>query len=151
MYLSTTLNTGHVWGRGRETIILPVLARDEEPQATTQESMFNFVRMSDGGTAALRGGCAARWRSSPTLAERVLPAGPIDWSALREHPRIREAIAKVVPGYEAIGEIDDTRQEFQIEGRTFHEPRFATPSGRAALPGVHAAARLRARPTVSSA
>ncbi|MBL8796476.1 MAG: molybdopterin-dependent oxidoreductase, partial [Planctomycetia bacterium] len=44
-YLSTTLNTGHVWGRGRETLILPVLARDEETQQTTQESMFNFVRL----------------------------------------------------------------------------------------------------------
>ena len=36
-------------GRGKETIILPVLARDEEPQPTTQESMFNYVRLSDGG------------------------------------------------------------------------------------------------------
>src|SRR5262249_36218695 len=48
-YLSTTLNTGHAWGRARETLVLPVLARDEEPEATTQESMFNFVRLSDGG------------------------------------------------------------------------------------------------------
>jgi molybdopterin-dependent oxidoreductase alpha subunit len=48
-YLSTTLNTGHAYGLARETIILPVLARDEEPQPTTQESMFNFVRLSDGG------------------------------------------------------------------------------------------------------
>ena len=30
---------------------LPVLARDEETQATTQESMFNFVRLSEGGAA----------------------------------------------------------------------------------------------------
>ena len=51
-YLSTTLNTGHAWGRGRETLVLPVLARDEEPEPTTQESMFNFVRLSDGGRAA---------------------------------------------------------------------------------------------------
>ena len=49
VYLSTTLNTGHAYGLARETIILPVLARDEEPQATTQESMFNLVRLSDGG------------------------------------------------------------------------------------------------------
>src|SRR5262245_40903372 len=54
-YLSTTLNTGHAWGRARETLILPVLARDEEPQPTTQESMFNFVRLSDGGPARLAG------------------------------------------------------------------------------------------------
>src|SRR5262249_45208606 len=52
-YLSTTLNTGHVRGRAKETLILPVLARDEEPQPTTQESMFNFVRLSDGGPARL--------------------------------------------------------------------------------------------------
>ncbi len=48
-YLSTTLNTGHAHGLASETIILPVLARDEEPQPTTQESMFNYVRLSDGG------------------------------------------------------------------------------------------------------
>ena len=49
VYLSTTLNTGHAHGLAEETIILPVLARDEEPQSTTQESMFNYVRLSDGG------------------------------------------------------------------------------------------------------
>jgi predicted molibdopterin-dependent oxidoreductase YjgC len=53
-YLSTTLNTGHAHGLARETIILPVLARDEEPQPTTQESMFNYVRMSDGGPRPAR-------------------------------------------------------------------------------------------------
>src|SRR3954463_13406325 len=40
-YLSTTLNSGHAHGLAHETIILPALARDEEPQPTTQESMFN--------------------------------------------------------------------------------------------------------------
>src|SRR6516162_8630486 len=52
-YLNTTLNTAHAWGRGKETLILPVLARDEEAGATTQESMFNFVRLSDGGPCRL--------------------------------------------------------------------------------------------------
>ena len=51
VYLNTTLNTGHAHGLAEETIILPVLARDEEPQPTTQESMFNYVRMSYGGPA----------------------------------------------------------------------------------------------------
>ena len=60
--LSTTLNTGHAWGTGRETIILPVLARDEDPQPTTQESMFNYVRLSDGGPGARTRGRGARWR-----------------------------------------------------------------------------------------
>src|SRR4029077_11907364 len=55
VYLSTTLNTGHAHGLANETIILPVLARDEEPEATTQESMFNYIRLSDGGPRRLAG------------------------------------------------------------------------------------------------
>ena len=56
VYLNTTLNTGHAHGLGKRTIVLPVLARDEELQATTQESMFNFVRLSDGVVLT-----SARW------------------------------------------------------------------------------------------
>ena len=36
-----------------EAMILPVTARDEEWSPTTQESMFNFVRLSDGGITRL--------------------------------------------------------------------------------------------------
>ncbi len=131
VYLSTTLNTGHVMGRGRETLILPVLARDEESQSTTQESMFNYVRLSDGGPARYEGP-RSEVSITAALARRVLgDGGPVDWRAMESHGRIREAIAAVVPGYEAIGKLDVSRQEFHIGGRTFHEPRFKTPSGRA--------------------
>ena len=58
--LSTTMNTGHVHGLAAETIVLPVLARDEEPEPTTQESMFNYVRLSDGGPRRGYRGRAAR-------------------------------------------------------------------------------------------
>src|SRR5258707_521744 len=34
-YLNTTLNTTHTHGRAKETLILPVVARDEESQPTT--------------------------------------------------------------------------------------------------------------------
>jgi anaerobic selenocysteine-containing dehydrogenase len=50
---------------------------------------------------------------------------------MKQYGRIREAISKVIPGYEPIGEIDTTRKEFQITGRTFHEPHFKTNTGRA--------------------
>jgi molybdopterin-dependent oxidoreductase alpha subunit len=131
VYLSTTLNTGHAWGRAKQTLILPVKARDEESQATTQESMFNYVRMSDGGPERL-GGPRSEVAIVADLASRVLESdGPVDWESLREHRNIRDVIAKVVPGFEAIGEIDETGREFQIEGRTFHTPTFATPSGKA--------------------
>jgi len=133
VYLSTTLNTGHAHGLGEETLILPVLPRDEEPQPTTQESMFNFVRLSDGGPPRHLGP-RGEVQIIAEIAERVLGStGPIDWQSMGNTGRIREAIAKVIPGFEKIGGIDKTKEEFQIEGRTFHTPRFPTDSGRAVL------------------
>jgi molybdopterin-dependent oxidoreductase alpha subunit len=131
VYLSTSLNTGHAHGRARETLILPVKARDEESQPTTQESMFNYVRMSDGGPARLPGP-RSEVEIVAHLAQHVLgDGGPIDWRSMSDHRRVREAIAAIIPGYEPIGEIDRTKREFQIGGRTFHEPKFKTESGRA--------------------
>lgn len=133
VFLSTTLNTGHIRGRGRESIILPVLARDEEAQPTTQESMFNFVRLSDGGRPRHRGP-RGEVEVIAHVAGRVLGDDhPVDFASMERHATIREAIAAVIPGYGAIGEIDRTRREFQIEGRTLHQPRFATDTGRAKL------------------
>ena len=136
VFLSTTLNTGHVLGRGRESLILPVRARDEEDQATTQESMFNFVRLSDGGKPRLEGP-RSEVQVIAQIARRALgDECPIDLKALEEHANLRQAISAIIPGYEKIGEIDRTRKEFRVDGRTFHEPRFATPSGRAMLHAV---------------
>ncbi|MDP2327975.1 MAG: FdhF/YdeP family oxidoreductase [Dehalococcoidia bacterium] len=129
--LTTKLNEGHVHGRGQTSIILPVVARDEESQATTQESMFNFVRLSDGGTPAIKGNLRSEVDILATIAARVLPEGRFDWASLRSHRALRKEIARVVPGYGAIGEIDDTKREFEIPGRIFHDPAFNTPDGRA--------------------
>ncbi len=133
VYLSTTLNTGHAHGLADETIILPVLARDEEPQPTTQESMFNFVRLSDGGKPRHQGP-RSEVEIIAEMAQQVLgDEGPIDWQSMRDTGRIRQAVGQVIPGWEAISEIDQTKQEFQIAGRTFHEPNFPTASGKAVL------------------
>ncbi|HYO26277.1 MAG TPA: molybdopterin-dependent oxidoreductase [Lacipirellulaceae bacterium] len=156
--LSTTLNTGHAFGLARETIILPVLARDEEPHATTQESMFNFIRLSDGGPARHEGP-RSEIEVIATLAEKVLQSGqgdrtpihgdgrtasrgagappsarcPIDWRAMRDPSAIRRSIAAIVPGFEQIATIDQTKQEFHIPGRVLHQARFPTADGRATL------------------
>ena len=129
--VTTKLNPGHVHGRGETAILVPVLARDEESQPTTQESMFNYVRLSDGGTPNVPGELRSEVDVVASLAERILPEGRIDWTAFRSHSVLRREIARVVPGYEAVGDLDTTREEFQIAGRTFHEPEFATPDGRA--------------------
>jgi anaerobic selenocysteine-containing dehydrogenase len=57
----------------------------------------------------------------------------MDWQALREHATLRSVIARVIPGYEQLAAIDRTRKEFHVEGRTFHQPHFATPDGRARM------------------
>ena len=133
VYLNTTLNTGHAWGLADQTIILQVLARDEEPQPTTQESMFNFVRLSEGGKRRHEGP-RAEVSVISDLANRVLgESGPIDWASMESTGRIREAIAKVVPGYAEIENIETTKREFQIEGRTYHQPKFPTQSGKAKI------------------
>ena len=133
VFLSTTLNTGHFHGLADETIILPVLARDEEPQRTTQESMFNLVRLSDGGPRRLAGP-RSEIEVITEMAQRMLgDNGPIDWQAMTEAKKIRSVIGKVVPGFEKMETIDDTSEEFQIGGRTFHQPKFAMPDGRAQL------------------
>ncbi len=134
VYLNTTLNTGHAHGLAAETIILPVLARDEEPQPTTQESMFNYVRLSDGGPARHEGP-----RSEVEVIAEI--AGQVlgdsiarrRGAEMQNTGRIREAIAQIVPGFEEIAVIGATKSEFQIGGRTFHEPKFPTPSGRAKM------------------
>ncbi len=129
-YIATKLNEGHIHGRGRQHWILPVFARDEERQATTQESMFNFVRLSEGGQPPPPGELKSEIEVVCALAARVLPEGPFPFARMTDHAAVREAIGRVVPGYAAMERMDATRQEFHIEGRTFHEPRFATPSGR---------------------
>ncbi|HEX5939994.1 MAG TPA: molybdopterin-dependent oxidoreductase, partial [Dehalococcoidia bacterium] len=102
VYLSTALNLGHVHGRGRQTYVLPVLPRDEEPQPTTQESMFNYVRLSDGGRIRYPGPLSEVQVISE-IAVRVLDDSPVDFQAMRRHASIRNAIADVIPGYEEIG------------------------------------------------
>lgn len=125
VYLTTTLNKGHFHGAGQESFILPVAARDEEKQATTQESMFNFVRMSDGGIVRLKN-IRSEVEIISEIAARVLPNHPISFKEFQDHQQIRKSIAKIVPGFEQLETIMETKKEFQISGRTFHEPKFAT-------------------------
>jgi len=131
VYVSTKLNPGHFHGRGKTTYILPCLARDEERQATTQESMFNFVRLSDGGEPFGSEEMRSEVDIVASLAERILPAGRVDWNAFRSHDALRKAIAAVVPGWGAIENIGRTKAEFTIAGRIRHTPEFPLPGGKA--------------------
>ncbi len=135
VYLSTKLNPGHFHGRGQTTIILPVFARDEEPQPTTQESMFNYVRLSEGGTAndGLQGMLRSESDIICDIASGVLHDGPIDWNRLKNLKEVRKLIAEIIPGWQSIATIDDTKKEFTIPGRIYHTPVFNTASGKAIM------------------
>ena len=135
-YMATTLNSGHAWGTAKETLILPVLPRDEEPQPTTQESMFSYVRLSDGG-AARYPGPRSEVSVLSDVARRVLGAdGPVNWRDLESHQRIRALIAELIPGFEPLADIDRTRSEFHIAGRRFDDAAFPTASGKASFHAV---------------
>jgi anaerobic selenocysteine-containing dehydrogenase len=137
--MNTSLNTGHAWGTGaEETIILPVLARDEEPEPSTQESMFSYIRLSDGGASrhptTEKTGPRAEVEIIADIARRVLgEGGPVNWRDMAHTSTIRQAIAAIVPGMERIAEIDRTKQEFSIPGRALDTPAFPTADGRAHL------------------
>ncbi len=131
--LSTTLNTGHAHGLAKQFIILPVLARDEEPEPTTQESMFNYVRMSDGGPQRVPGP-RSEVEVIASIGSRIATdVAGMDWEAMRRTATIRNWIAAVVPGYEKIADMNTTKQEFFINGRIIHEPRFPTADGKAVM------------------
>ncbi|MFO0427628.1 MAG: FdhF/YdeP family oxidoreductase [Planctomyces sp.] len=138
IYLSTTLNTTHAWGTGRETLILPVLPRDEETQATTQESMFSYVRMSDGGISRFpspRSEVSILAELGRRLLENNSPA-VLDWKSMESHSAIRTLMGELVPGYEEIKEIDRNGKEFHVPGRAVVDYQFPTPSGKAKFHSV---------------
>ncbi|CAA0083597.1 FdhF/YdeP family oxidoreductase [Zhongshania aliphaticivorans] len=131
IFLTTTLNRGHVTGVDvGESLIFPVCARDEEPEPTTQESMFNYVRLSDGGIERI-----ASVRSEVAIladiASKLVLDCPINFTEFKRHQKVRQAIAKVVPGMEELADIDVAKQEFYVSGRLKHQPEFNTPDGRA--------------------
>ncbi|HWA18061.1 MAG TPA: FdhF/YdeP family oxidoreductase [Devosia sp.] len=131
LFLTTTLNRGHVHGLGAgESMILPVTARDEEWSPTTQESMFNFVRLSDGGITRLDN-VRPETVVLCDLATKLMPRSPIPFAAFKEHREVRRAIAAVVPGMEKLASIDVAKKEFHIAGRVLHEPDFGTADGKA--------------------
>lgn len=125
VFLNTTLNHGHCIGVDKEVLILPVAARDEESQQTTQESMFNFVRLSDGGIHRLDN-IRSEVDIISEIAHKLLGTEAVDFSSLRSHKSLRAFIAASVPGYEQLDKFDDQGEEFQLSNRTFHEPYFAT-------------------------
>ena len=140
VHVNTKLNQGHVMVRpeceGGEVIILPTYTRDEEFQTTTQESMFNYVRLSDGGMRGPSGQLRTETDIVTSIGGRLLPEGPVNFLGMKDHEDVRRVIAQVVPGYGELEEVGRTKKEFYVAGRVRHEPRFNFPDGKARFHAV---------------
>jgi molybdopterin-dependent oxidoreductase alpha subunit len=136
-YVATKPNLGHFHGLAKQhTLILPVFTRFENPHPTTTESGNNFVRFNESGKSHLQAPDADLISEVELLTEiacRLLGEEPINWRKLQDTQYVRQLISQTIPGYEKIGEIDHSRQEFTITGRVFTEPNFATPNGKAQM------------------
>ncbi|TGN39341.1 FdhF/YdeP family oxidoreductase [Marinobacter confluentis] len=131
LFMTTTLNQGHLYGNDHsESLILPVTARDEEFEPTTQESMFNYVRLSDGGIKRLDN-VRPESQILAALAGRLVDRAVFDFATFASHSSIRKAIAACIPGMEDLKDIEVAKKEFHIRRRIMHTPEFKTASGRA--------------------
>ncbi len=131
IFLTTTLNRGHIHGLDNsEAFIFPVTARDEEWQSTTQESMFNYVRLSDGGINRLDN-VKPEVEILCELASKLIPASTLEFEVFKTHDTIRHAIARIIPGMEALADIGIAKKEFHVRQRLLHRPEFKTATGKA--------------------
>src|SRR5262245_43757217 len=113
VHINTKLNQGHVnvtpAREGAEVFILPTCVRDEELQSTTQESLFNFVRLSQGGMKRPSSELKSEVEIITSIGARLLPKdGHIDFRKMRNHEEIRAVMARTVPGYSMVGSIGET-------------------------------------------
>jgi molybdopterin-dependent oxidoreductase alpha subunit len=135
IYLATKPNIGHFNGLAKtNTIIIPVFNRFENPYKTTSESGNNFVRLNDEGETHLKNGdLIPEVEFLTKLAHYLLGEDPIQWRKMQDPQYIRQIIASTISGYEKIGTIDDTKEEFIISDRIVTTPHFKTPSGKAKM------------------
>lgn len=131
LFLTTTLNKGHIYGcSNSESLILPVTARDEEWQPTSQESMFNYVRLSDGGIDRLDN-VRPEVDILADIASGLVSKAQLDFTEFKNHQHIRQAISNSIPGMQDLADIDIAKKEFYIRNRIKHTPEFNMPEGRA--------------------
>jgi len=135
IYLATKPNLGHFHGLAKKnTIIVPVFNRFENPHKTTTESGNNFIRLNDEGKTHIKDGdLISEVEFLTELAHRLHGEDPIQWRKLQDTKYIRQLIAQTIPGFERMATIDETKEEFTISGRIFKQPKFATPSGKAKM------------------
>jgi hypothetical protein len=92
--------------------------------------MFSYIRLSEGGPAGYLGS-RSEVKIISKIAEKVLSSDPLPWNKFRKTKNTRQLISEVIPGFDALKNIDESGNEFHFEGRTIHNSVFPTPRGKA--------------------
>ncbi len=138
VHVATKLNRTHLLGR--EALLLPCLGRSERdvqrsgPQFVTVEDSMARVHRSEGRLPPVAPELASEPAIVAGLARATLgETSRVPWEALvADYDRIRERIARVVPGCEEMNARVRAPGGFTLP-RAPAERRFETPSGRAEL------------------
>jgi molybdopterin-dependent oxidoreductase alpha subunit len=138
VHVATKLNRSHLLGR--EVLLLPCLGRSERDvqrtgaQFVTVEDSMAQVHRSEGRLPPVAPALASEPAIVAGLARATLgEASRVPWEELvADYDRIRERIARVVPGCEDMNERVRRPGGFTLP-RPPAERRFETPSGRAEL------------------
>ena len=115
---------------GEDVLLLPVATRYEQEGGGTSTTTERRVAFSPEITSP-PGEARSEWRLLAEVATRVRPelAGAFDWVDNRE---LRAEIARVVPTYAGIEDLERTGDAVQWGGRHLcPDGRFPTPTGRA--------------------
>lgn len=134
--VSTKLNRSHIV-HGRQALILPCLARTETDlqragrQSISMEDAMSSVQLSLGA----RRPASPHLRSEPAIVAGIAMATLTDsqtpWQAyVDDYDRIRDVMARVLPGFEGYNELVRREYGFRIP-QPARERDFRTPSGRA--------------------
>jgi molybdopterin-dependent oxidoreductase alpha subunit len=141
-HVSTKLNRAHLVG-GRTALILPCLGRSEDDRGrfVTTENSMGVVQMSRGRMKPASPDLLSEPEIVAGLAEATLGRrSKVRWSWLVEdYDRIRDLIARVVPGTERYNERVRQRGGFYLPNGP-REGSFTTATGRAHF-SVHALPR----------
>jgi molybdopterin-dependent oxidoreductase alpha subunit len=146
-HVSTKLNRSHLV-TGRRALILPCLGRTEldvqrsGPQMVSVENSMGIVHGSRGTLAP----ASSLLRSEPAIVAAIAKAtlggrSTVDWDELvASYDHIRDAIARVVPGFDAYNQRVREPGGFTLPN-TARERAFELPGGRARFT-VHALPRI---------
>lgn len=133
-YVATKPNLGHFHGLGhKQTLVLPVFNRFENPHKTTTESGNNYVRLNNIGKTHLKGDLISEVALIVEIAHRIHGEKPIAWGQLNNTDYVRSLISETISDYKDLTTKDKESKEFLIENRIFTEPKFPTDSGRAQM------------------